>query len=275
MVTILTQRLKNLRLGIDDTKAVSSNEIKNVEIEFVETPNLLKNCDIYIITVPTPLKKNHLPDFSFLEQATMTVSNILNRGDIVIYESTVYPGATEEICIPILEKSLLVFNRDFYVGDSPERINIGDSRNTFKNISKIVSASNKSTLQTIFNLYQSVLDAKVYKAPSIKVAEAAKVIENTQRDVNIAFVNELAMMFSKMKIDTNEVLKAASTKWNFLDFKPGLVGGHCIGTDPYYLLHRSKAKGFNPILMHSARQVNEGLPIYIAKEISKKIKLLQ
>ena len=267
------ERLKNLRLGIDDTKAVSSNEFKNVEIEFVETPNLLKSCDIYIITVPTPLKKNYLPDFSFLEQATMTVSNILNRGDIVIYESTVYPGATEEICIPILEKSLLVFNRDFYVGYSPERINIGDSRNTFKNISKIVSASNKSTLQTIFNLYQSVLDAKVYKAPSIKVAEAAKVIENTQRDVNIAFVNELAMMFSKMKIDTNEVLKAASTKWNFLDFKPGLVGGHCIGTDPYYLLHRSKAKGFNPILMHSARQVNEGLPIYIAKEISKKINL--
>tara|TARA_B100000963_G_scaffold264724_1_gene232897 strand:+ start:10096 stop:11340 length:1245 start_codon:yes stop_codon:yes gene_type:complete len=267
------ERLKNLRLGIDDTKAVSSNEFKNVEIEFVETPNLLKSCDIYIITVPTPLKKNHLPDFSFLEQATMTVSNILNRGDIVIYESTVYPGATEEICIPILEKSLLVFNRDFYVGYSPERINIGDSRNTFKNISKIVSASNKSTLQTIFNLYQSVLDAKVYKAPSIKVAEAAKVIENTQRDVNIAFVNELAMMFSKMKIDTNEVLKAASTKWNFLDFKPGLVGGHCIGIDPYYLLHRSKAKGFNPILMHSARKVNEGLPIYIAKEISKKINL--
>ena len=238
---ISNERIKDLRLGIDVTNSVSSHELKNIEIKFFEDPFKLKNCNIYIITVPTPVKKNYSPDFSFIKEATFTVSRILNKGDIVIYESTVYPGATEEICVPILEKSKLLFNKDFFVGYSPERINIGDSKNTFKKISKIVSASNKSTLETLFKLYQSVIDAKVYKAPSIKIAEAAKVVENTQRDINIAFVNELAMMFSKMNIDTYEVLKAASTKWNFLNFKPGLVGGHCIGIDPYYLLHKSKA----------------------------------
>ena len=266
-----SKRVKDLRLGIDETKMISRKEIRNVEIEFFETPDSLKKCNIYIVTVPTPLKKNYFPDFSYIRHATTTVSKILNKGDIVVYESTVYPGATEEICIPILEKSSLVFNKDFYVGYSPERINIGDSKNTFKKISKIVSASNKSTLEILFNLYQSVIDAKVHKVPSIKIAEAAKVVENTQRDINIAFVNELAMMFSKMNVDTNEVLKAASTKWNFLNFRPGLVGGHCIGIDPYYLLHKSKEHGYNPMLIYSARKVNEELPAYIAQEILRKI----
>tara|TARA_B100000989_G_scaffold268961_1_gene224010 strand:- start:338 stop:1582 length:1245 start_codon:yes stop_codon:yes gene_type:complete len=266
-----SKRVNDLRLGVDETKIISRKEIRNVEIKFFGTPESLKDCNIYIVTVPTPLKKNYFPDFSYIEHATTTVSKILNKGDIVVYESTVYPGATEEICIPILEKSALVFNKDFYIGYSPERINIGDSKNTFKKISKIVSASNKSTLDILFNLYQSVIDAKVYKVPSIKIAEAAKVVENAQRDINIAFVNELAMMFSKMKIDTNEVLKAASTKWNFLNFRPGLVGGHCIGIDPYYLLHKSKEHGYNPKLIYSARKVNEEVPAYIAHEILKKI----
>ncbi len=265
------KRIKDLKSGIDSTKTFSTDELKNNEIEFLETPGKLKACNIYFITVPTPLKKNNYPDFSFIKKATNTVSKILQKDDIVVYESTVYPGATEEICVPILERSSLVFNKDFYVGYSPERINIGDTKNTFKNISKIVSASNKSTLELLFNLYHSVIDAKIYKAPTIKIAEAAKVVENTQRDINIAFVNELAMMFTKMKIDTNEVLKAASTKWNFLNFKPGLVGGHCIGIDPYYLLHKSKACGYNPKLIHSARKVNEEMPVHIADEILRKI----
>ena len=268
---INSKRIKDLRSGIDITNSVPSYELIKSEIKFFDDPHKLKNCNIYIITVPTPVKKNYSPDFSFVEQATLTVSGILNKGDIVVYESTVYPGATEEICVPILEKSSLLFNKDFYVGYSPERINIGDAKNTFKNISKIVSASNKTTLESLFNLYQSVIDAKIYKAPSIKIAEAAKVVENTQRDINIAFVNELAMMFSKMKIDTSEVLKAASSKWNFLNFKPGLVGGHCIGIDPYYLLHKSKSLGYNPKLVHAARKVNEEIPNFVLKDLKKKL----
>lgn len=268
------KRIKNLKLGIDETKTVSEDEIKNVQIQFHENPNSLKDCNIYIITVPTPLKGKYLPDFSFLEDASLKVSKILNKGDIVIYESTVYPGATEDICIPILEKSSLVFNKDFYIGYSPERINIGDSVNTFKKISKIVSASNKSTLDIVENLYQSVIDVEVYKAPSIKIAEAAKVVENTQRDVNIAFVNEIAMMFSKFGIDTSEVLKAASTKWNFNRYNPGLVGGHCIGVDPYYLVHRSISYGFNPIIISNARKLNETMPDYICEVLKSKAKEL-
>ena len=269
------KRIKNLQAGIDDTNEFTADELSQATINYYNAPQQLKNCNIYIVTVPTPLNAENLPDFSYLENASITLSKLLNKGDIVVYESTVYPGATEEICVPLLEKSSLLFNQDFFVGYSPERINVGDKTNTFTSIPKIVSASNKATLEVLTQLYQSVIIAEVYKAPSIRVAEAAKVIENTQRDVNIAFVNELAMMFSAMGLDTQEVLKAASTKWNFLNFKPGLVGGHCIGIDPYYLAHKSTSLGFSPKLLLAARKINEEVPEFIANDIVKKIKAHQ
>ena len=269
------KRIKNLQAGIDDTNEFTADELSQATINYYNAPQQLKNCNIYIVTVPTPLNAENLPDFSYLENASITLSKLLNKGDIVVYESTVYPGATEEICVPLLEKSSLLFNQDFFVGYSPERINVGDKTNTFTSIPKIVSASNKDTLEVLTQLYQSVIIAEVYKAPSIRVAEAAKVIENTQRDVNIAFVNELAMMFSAMGLDTQEVLKAASTKWNFLNFKPGLVGGHCIGIDPYYLAHKSTSLGYSPKLLLAARKINEEVPEFIANDIVKKIKAHQ
>ena len=269
------KRIKNLQAGIDDTNEFTADELSQATINYYNAPQQLKNCNIYIVTVPTPLNAENLPDFSYLENASITLSKLLNKGDIVVYESTVYPGATEEICVPLLEKSSLLFNQDFFVGYSPERINVGDKTNTFTSIPKIVSASNKATLEVLTQLYQSVITAEVYKAPSIRVAEAAKVIENTQRDVNIAFVNELAMMFNAMGLDTQEVLKAASTKWNFLNFSPGLVGGHCIGIDPYYLAHKSKALGYSPELLLSARKINEEVPHFLAQDIAKKIKAHQ
>ena len=269
------KRIKNLQAGIDDTNEFTADELSQATINYYNAPQQLKNCNIYIVTVPTPLNTENLPDFSYLENASITLSKLLNKGDIVVYESTVYPGATEEICVPLLEKSSLLFNQDFFVGYSPERINVGDKTNTFTSIPKIVSASNKATLEVLTQLYQSVIIAEVYKAPSIRVAEAAKVIENTQRDVNIAFVNELAMMFSAMGLDTQEVLKAASTKWNFLNFKPGLVGGHCIGIDPYYLAHKSTSLGYSPKLLLAARKINEEVPEFIANDIVKKIKAHQ
>ena len=269
------KRIKNLQAGIDDTNEFTADELSQATINYYNDPQELKNCNIYIVTVPTPLNAENLPDFSYLENASITLSKLLNKGDIVVYESTVYPGATEEICVPLLEKSSLLFNQDFFVGYSPERINVGDKTNTFTSIPKIVSASNKATLEVLTQLYQSVIIAEVYKAPSIRVAEAAKVIENTQRDVNIAFVNELAMMFSAMGLDTQEVLKAASTKWNFLNFKPGLVGGHCIGIDPYYLAHKSTSLGYSPKLLLAARKINEEVPEFIANDIVKKIKAHQ
>ena len=269
------KRIKNLQAGIDDTNEFTADELSQATINYYNAPQQLKNCNIYIVTVPTPLNAENLPDFSYLENASITLSKLLNKGDIVVYESTVYPGATEEICVPLLEKSSLLFNQDFFVGYSPERINVGDKTNTFTSIPKIVSASNKATLEVLTQLYQSVIIAEVYKAPSIRVAEAAKVIENTQRDVNIAFVNELAMMFSAMGLDTQEVLKAASTKWNFLNFKPGLVGGHCIGIDPYYLAHKSTSLGYSPKLLLAARKINEEVPEFIANDIVKKIKAHQ
>ena len=269
------KRIKNLQAGIDDTNEFTADELSQATINYYNAPQQLKNCNIYIVTVPTPLNAENLPDFSYLENASITLSKLLNKGDIVVYESTVYPGATEEICVPLLEKSSLLFNQDFFVGYSPERINVGDKTNTFTSIPKIVSASDKATLEVLTQLYQSVIIAEVYKAPSIRVAEAAKVIENTQRDVNIAFVNELAMMFSAMGLDTQEVLKAASTKWNFLNFKPGLVGGHCIGIDPYYLAHKSTSLGYSPKLLLAARKINEEVPEFIANDIVKKIKAHQ
>lgn len=266
------ERVASLQAGIDNTQEIPTEEIQAVSIDYFDQPHALKQCSIYIVTVPTPLKNDNLPDFSFLETASVMIAQLLAKGDIVIYESTVYPGATEEICLPLLEASSLKVDIDFSIGYSPERINVGDPHNTFKTIPKIVSASNKEALDTLYNLYQSVLSAEVYKAPSIKVAEAAKVIENTQRDVNIAFVNELAMMFNAIGLDTNEVLAAASTKWNFLPFRPGLVGGHCIGIDPYYLAHKSRALGYTPELLLSARKINETLPQFIVKDILTKLK---
>ena len=269
------ERVASLQAGIDNTQEIPSEEMQAVSINYFDQPDALKDCTVYIVTVPTPLKDDNLPDFSYLESASVIVAKMLTKGDIVVYESTVYPGATEEICLPLLEQSALKVDTDFSLCYSPERINVGDPNNTFKTIPKIVAASNKEALETLHNLYQSVLSAEVYSAPSIKVAEAAKVIENTQRDVNIAFVNELAMMFNAMGLDTNEVLAAASTKWNFLPFRPGLVGGHCIGIDPYYLAHQSKAVGYTPELLLSARKINEALPHFIVKDILAKLKAHQ
>ena len=269
------ERVASLLAGIDNTQEIPTEEMQAVSINYFDQPDALKDCNVYIVTVPTPLKDDNLPDFSYLESASIIIAKMLTKGDIVVYESTVYPGATEEICLPLLEQSALKVDTDFSLGYSPERINVGDPNNTFKTIPKIVAASNKEALETLHNLYQSVLSAEVYSAPSIKVAEAAKVIENTQRDVNIAFVNELAMMFNAMGLDTNEVLAAASTKWNFLPFRPGLVGGHCIGIDPYYLAHQSKAVGYTPELLLSARKINEALPHFIVKDILVKLKAHQ
>ena len=269
------ERVASLQAGTDNTLEIPTEEMQAVSMDYFDQPDTLKECNIYIVTVPTPLKDDNLPDFSYLESASLTVAKILAKGDIVVYESTVYPGATEEICLPLLESSSLKVDVDFSIGYSPERINVGDPHNTFKTIPKIVSASNQEALEILHKLYQSVLSAEVYKAPSIKVAEAAKVIENTQRDVNIAFVNELAMMFNAMGLDTNEVLAAASTKWNFLPFRPGLVGGHCIGIDPYYLAHQSKSLGYTPELLLSARKINEALPHFIVNDILAKLKVHQ
>lgn len=269
------ERVSSLQSRIDNTQEIPTEEIQSVSIRFFDQPEELRQCSIYIVTVPTPLKEDNLPDFSYLESASAVISQLLSKGNIVVYESTVYPGATEEICLPLLEASSLKIDEDFSIGYSPERINVGDPHNTFKTIPKIVSASNKEALETLYTLYQSVLSAEVYRAPSIKVAEAAKVIENTQRDINIAFVNELAMMFNAMGLDTNEVLAAAATKWNFLPFRPGLVGGHCIGIDPYYLAHKSKALGYTPDLLLSARKINESVPHFIVNKIIDKLNLHQ
>tara|TARA_B100000575_G_scaffold207898_1_gene169221 strand:+ start:11611 stop:12855 length:1245 start_codon:yes stop_codon:yes gene_type:complete len=265
-------RINELKKGIDVTNQIFDKKIIKKSLNYTFSPGLLKNCSIYIITVPTPLKKYNNPDFNSLKKASKVVSKYLTKGDIVVYESTVFPGATEEICVPILSKSGLKYNTDFTVGYSPERINVGDSINNIKNIPKIVSASNRSTLNLLFRLYKSVIAAKIHRVSSIKIAEAAKVIENSQRDVNIAFVNEIAMMLSFMGLDSTEVFEAAATKWNFLKFSPGLVGGHCIGIDPYYLAHKAKKFGYSPNLLLSARKVNEEVPNFITSEIIKKMK---
>ncbi len=271
-----TDRLSSISQNVDSGGQLNKETLEDAfNNTFKVTGNIeeLNDCSVYIITVPTPVNFKNKPDFSFLENASRKVASQLSKGDIIVYESTVYPGATEEICIPILEEtSQFELNKDFYVGYSPERINVGDNHYTFKSIPKIVSASDPAILKDIESLYSSIITAEIYCAPSIKVAEAAKVIENTQRDVNIAFVNELAMMFSKMGIDTEEVLKAASTKWNFQMYKPGLVGGHCIGIDPYYLAHKSKLVGYTPNLLLSAREVNERVPCFIVDRIINLLK---
>jgi len=265
-------RINNLNLALDETGEIDSKELqkrfdsKNLIIS--DKIEKIKDCKIKIITVPTPVDKFNTPNLAPLKKASKAVSHQLNKGDIVIYESTVYPGCTEEVCVPILEKnSRLKHNKDFYSGYSPERINPGDKIHTVEKIVKVTSGSNPEIAQKIDNLYKKIITAGTYLAPSIKVAEAAKIIENTQRDINIAFVNELSKLFDKLEINTFEVLKAASTKWNFLNFKPGLVGGHCIGVDPYYLAFKAKELGFHSEIILSGRRTNDSMPEFIATKL--------
>ncbi|HIC87487.1 MAG TPA: nucleotide sugar dehydrogenase [Aquificae bacterium] len=264
------KRIEELKKGYDRTREVSEKELKSVNIKYTSDINDLKEANIHIITVPTPIDKHKNPDLRPLIEATKSVASILKKGDIVIYESTVFPGCTEEVCVPILEQvSGLVFNKDFFVGYSPERINPGDKKHTLTNIVKITCGSTKEIAKKIDKLYASIIEAGTYLAPSIKVAEAAKVIENAQRDINIAFVNELALIFDRLNIDTLEVLKAAGTKWNFIPFKPGLVGGHCIGVDPYYLAYKAKEVGYHPEVILAGRRINDYMGIFVANKVIK------
>ena len=240
---------------------------KNQLLKFTFNENDLAECDIYIVTVPTPVKENNLPDLSYINSASLLVSKFLKKDNIVIYESTVYPGVTEEICVPILESiSALVYNKDFYCGYSPERINPGNSSKQLNNIVKVTSGSNIVTAKIVDDLYSKIIDAGTFKASSIRVAEASKVVENIQRDVNIALMNELAIIFDNINISTSDVLEASRTKWNFLDFKPGLVGGHCIGVDPYYMIYKSKELGYLPNLINKSRELNNSIPMYIVNK---------
>ncbi len=257
-------RINDLNKSIDVTFEVENKRLANSKITYTSSPNAIRDANFHIITVPTPVTDNCEPDISFLISASQTVGKQLTAGDIVVYESTVYPGCTEEDCIPILEAaSTLTAGRDFFVGYSPERINPGDLNHRFENILKIVSAQCPKSLEIIADTYASVVTAGIYRAPSIKVAEAAKVIENTQRDLNIGFVNELSKIFKIMDIDTHDVLKAAGTKWNFNVFEPGLVGGHCIGVDPYYLTSKAKKVGADPRIILSGRKTNDNYPAFI------------
>jgi len=264
-------RINDLNNGIDSTLEITSEELKDaIHLSFTTNIDDIKNCEIFIITVPTPIDKHKKPDFTPLEKSSWAVGTILKKGDIVIYESTVYPGATEEVCVPILEeKSGLVFNKDFYCGYSPERINPGDKKHRVTNIKKVTAGSTPEIATEVDELYQKIIIAGTHKAESIKVAEASKVIENTQRDVNIALINELAIIFNKLHIDTESILEAAGTKWNFLPFRPGLVGGHCIGVDPYYLTHKALEVGYNPKIILEGRKLNDGMGLYVADQVSK------
>jgi UDP-N-acetyl-D-galactosamine dehydrogenase len=264
-------RINDLKNGIDSTLETTSEELKDA-IHLRYTTNLedIKDCTIFIVTVPTPIDKHKRPDLTPLERSSEAVGSILKKGDIVIYESTVYPGATEEVCVPILEEqSGLKFNEDFYCGYSPERINPGDKEHRVTTIKKVTAGSTPEIAAEVDELYQEIITAGTHKASSIKVAEAAKVIENTQRDVNIALINELALIFNKLGIDTESVLVAAGTKWNFLPFRPGLVGGHCIGVDPYYLTHKALEVGFNPEMILAGRRLNDSMGSYVADQVSK------
>lgn len=266
-------RIDELCKGVDRTLELSEKQVNEAiknGLLFTLNTNDIKDCNIYIVTVPTPIDKHKKPDLTPLINASKLIGEILKKNDIVIYESTVYPGATEEDCIPVLEKhSNLTYNIDFYCGYSPERINPGDKKHTVTKIKKITSGSTPEIAKQIDNLYSSIITAGTHLAPTIKVAEAAKVIENAQRDINISFMNELAIMFDKMGIDTHDVLEAAGTKWNFLKFKPGLVGGHCIGVDPYYLTHKAESLGYYPEVILSGRRINENMGIFVAGKIIK------
>ena len=266
-------RIAALISGHDSTLEVDEAELKQAtQLNYTTDIEQLKSCNIYIVTVPTPIDSNKRPDLTPLEKASETVGKVLSKGDIVIYESTVYPGATEEVCVPILERhSGLTFNKDFYCGYSPERINPGDKEHRVTTIKKVTSGSTPEIADIVDNLYKSIITAGTYKASSIKVAEAAKVIENTQRDLNIALMNELAIIFERLGIDTLEVLKAAGTKWNFLPFRPGLVGGHCIGVDPYYLTHKAEILGYHPQVIKAGRRINDGMAAYVAQQTIKQM----
>ena len=267
------ERINELNKGFDRTLELSQEQVKECldnKMKFTTDIQDTKDCNIYIVTVPTPIDKNNKPDLTPLVKSSQAVGSVLKKGDIVIYESTVYPGATEEVCVPELEKmSGLKFNEDFFCGYSPERINPGDKEHTVTKILKITSGSTPEIAKKVDELYKSIITAGTHLAPSIKVAEAAKVIENTQRDVNIALMNELAMIFDKIGIDTNAVLEAAGTKWNFIKLFPGLVGGHCIGVDPYYLTHKAKAVGYTPDLILGAREINNSVSKLIADKALK------
>ena len=272
---IFQARIDELKNGYDRTLELTTEELQesiNQGIHFSTNLDDLRSCTIFIVTVPTPIDASNRPDLTPLVKASETVGKVLKKDDIVIYESTVYPGVTEEVCVPVLERiSGLSFNKDFFAGYSPERINPGDKKHTVKNILKVTSGSTPEVADKVDTLYRSIIQAGTHKASSIKVAEASKVIENTQRDVNIALINELALIFNTMGIDTGEVIEAAATKWNFIKLKPGLVGGHCIGVDPYYLTYKAEELGYKPNLILGARQINNGMGKYIA---DKTIKLM-
>jgi len=275
---INSNRVDELKKGHDHTLEIPDKELKTVlespgkanSLQFTDVKKEISNNNFFIITVPTPVDKNNRPNLTPLCKASQTVASVLKRDDIVIYESTVYPGVTEEECVPILERlSGLRFNQDFFVGYSPERINPGDKEHTVTRIKKVTSGSTPETADKVDKLYQTVIKAGTHKAPSIKVAEAAKVIENSQRDINIAFVNELAKIFNRLNIDTQDVLEAAGTKWNFLPFRPGLVGGHCIGVDPYYLAQKAQEVGYHPEIILAGRRMNDSMGHYVAAEVVK------
>jgi len=264
-------RIDELREGHDSTREVEPAELAGAwHLNFTTDPDELARANIFIVTVPTPIDAHKRPDLTPLIRASQTVGKVLKRGDIVIYESTVYPGATEEDCVPVLEReSGLTFNKDFFCGYSPERINPGDKKHRLPSITKVTSGSTPEVADLVDTLYGEIITAGTHKAPSIRVAEAAKVIENSQRDLNIAFMNELAIIFDRMGIDTQEVLEAAGTKWNFLPFQPGLVGGHCIGVDPYYLTHKAQAFGYHPEIILAGRRMNDGMGAYVAGKMVK------
>lgn len=265
------QRVKALNTGVDETLEVSSQEMQASQfLRYTNDSEGLLECDVYIVTVPTPIDQSKRPDLTPLEAASKLVGQFISPGNVVIYESTVYPGCTEEVCLPIVEQqSGLLFNRDFFAGYSPERINPGDKERRVTNILKVTSGSNLEVAQFVDDLYASIVMAGTHLASSIKVAEACKVIENVQRDANIALVNELAMIFQRLDINTEDVLKAAGTKWNFLPFRPGLVGGHCIGVDPYYLVHKSEAAGYHPQIISASRRLNDAMGGIVAQNVMR------
>lgn len=268
---INTARIQELREGKDSTLEVTSAQLKDSpKLSFTDSTQHIRDCNIYVVTVPTPIDAYKRPDLTPLEKASETVGAVLKPGDVVIYESTVYPGATEEVCVPILERaSGLSYNQDFYAGYSPERINPGDKEHGVTTIRKVTSGSTPEIGDYVDALYQTVITAGTHKASGIRVAEAAKVIENTQRDVNIALINELALIFNRLGIDTEEVLEAAGTKWNFLPFRPGLVGGHCISVDPYYLTHKAQEIGYHPEIILAGRRINDQMGFYVAAQVIK------
>ncbi|MGC3895551.1 Vi polysaccharide biosynthesis UDP-N-acetylglucosamine C-6 dehydrogenase TviB [Pseudomonas urmiensis] len=268
---INSTRIDALRSGLDSTLEVSTAELQQAEnLQYSASLEDLRQCNVFIVTVPTPIDEYKQPDLTPLVKASESIGKVLKRGDIVIYESTVYPGATEEDCVPVLEKvSGLAFNQDFYAGYSPERINPGDKEHRVTTIKKVTSGSTPEVAELVDSLYREIIVAGTHKASSIKVAEAAKVIENTQRDLNIALINELAVIFNKMGIDTEAVLHAAGTKWNFLPFRPGLVGGHCIGVDPYYLTHKAQSIGYHPEIILAGRRLNDGMGAYVVSQLVK------